>query len=148
MGLTFGASCRLPIQRPTTRAPTSFATVAMMAPKQEGDTVPVREGGGGQQQPGEGSEESHPADHQQGGRRAGHRRAPLDPEQVPEQGEHGDEDHHQRQGGDALVVGADHEGDGADQAEQGRRAPTRPTQHGEGLAGGEGHDHEAEDRAR
>ena len=115
-------------------------------PEQEGDAVAVGEHRRGEEQAGVGAEQRDPADGQQGRRRPGHRRAPLDPEQVPEQGEGGDQHQDQRERRDPLVVGTDHQGDGPHQAEQGGRVVAGPTQHAEALAGGEGDHHEAQDQ--
>ena len=76
--------------------------------QQEGDAVAVRERVGIEQQRGERAEGAHPHEHEDGRGEPGHRvgrRFHLG--QVPDEGA-GDEEHeHERQRGDALVVGLD-----------------------------------------
>ncbi len=146
LGLIVGASGVTPHPAPDDQRPDVVGHGGDDGPEQEGDAVAVGEHRRRQEQAGIGAEQRDPADGQHGRRRPGHRRSALDAEQVPEQRERGDQHQDQGHRGDPLVVGPDHQRDGADQAEQGGRVVADPPQHAEALAGREGDHHQAQDQ--
>ena len=116
--------------------------------QEEGDAMTVGEVRGSEQQRGERSQQRDPTHGEQGGGDARHRCAAFHSEQVPQEGEHDDEDQHQGDGRRPLGIGGDHQGHRSHQPEQGGRVIARSPQHPEAFAGGERHHHDAEDQRR
>ena len=97
----------------------------------------MRVQGGVEEQGRVGPQHPHPHEAEQGHGHVDGGTGPGGADEVPQQAEHQEHGHHQGDGGLALDVGADEQGDGGGQAQEGGRAVAGPAQHGEDLDRGQ-----------